>query len=162
MKNKKSNLDERQEQELLKIEHNGCWLAFWGLLIAMAVQMVIYGYDVNGMKAMIGEWIVFMILTLYIAIGCLKHNIWDRRFAADTKTNVITSILAGLGMGILNMVSMVREYPDAIVRSIATGVFMGVFTFILCLICMEITAGKYRKDKKKLEEALDAEEDDEE
>lgn len=121
MKNKKSNLDERQEQELLKIEHNGCWLAFWGLLIAMAVQMVIYGYDVNGMKAMIGEWVVFMILTLYIAIGCLKHNIWDRRFAADTKTNVITSILAGLGMGILNIVSMVREYPDAIVRSIATG-----------------------------------------
>ena len=35
MKNKKSNLDERQEQGLLKIEHNGCWLAFWGLLIAM-------------------------------------------------------------------------------------------------------------------------------
>ena len=29
---KKSNLDEIQEQELLKIEHNGCWLAFWGLL----------------------------------------------------------------------------------------------------------------------------------
>ena len=29
---KKSNLDEMQEQELLKIEHNGCWLAFWGLL----------------------------------------------------------------------------------------------------------------------------------
>ena len=39
---------------------------------------------------------------------------------------------------------------------------MAGFTFVLCLILMEITAGKYRKDKKKLEEALDAEEDDEE
>ena len=29
---KKSNLDEMQEQELLKVEHNGCWIAFWGLL----------------------------------------------------------------------------------------------------------------------------------
>ena len=29
----KSNLDERQELKLLKIEHNGCWIAFWGLLI---------------------------------------------------------------------------------------------------------------------------------
>lgn len=36
---KKNNLDEMQEQELLKIEHNGCWLAFWGLLAVMAVQM---------------------------------------------------------------------------------------------------------------------------
>ena len=33
---KKNNLDEMQEQELLKIEHNGCWLAFWGLLAVMA------------------------------------------------------------------------------------------------------------------------------
>ena len=37
---KKNNLDEMQEQELLKIEHNGCCLAFWGLLVVMAVQMV--------------------------------------------------------------------------------------------------------------------------
>ena len=162
MKNKKSNLDERQEQELLKIEHNGCWLAFWGLLIAMAVQMVIYGYDVNGLKAMIGEWVVFMILATYITSGCLKHNIWDRRLKADSKTNIIASLLAGLGVGVLNVIIKVREYPDKIVGSIAAGVFMGIFTFILCLILMEITAGKYRKDKKKLEEALDAEEEDEE
>ena len=33
-----SNLDERQEQALLKIEHNCCWLAFWGLLTALFVQ----------------------------------------------------------------------------------------------------------------------------
>ena len=37
---KKNNLDEMQEQALLKIEHNGCWLAFWGLLAVMAIQMV--------------------------------------------------------------------------------------------------------------------------
>lgn len=32
MKKNKSNLDERQELKLLKIEHNGCWFAFWGLV----------------------------------------------------------------------------------------------------------------------------------
>ena len=37
----KSNLDERQELKLLKIEHNGCWIAFWGLLIVMAIQMIV-------------------------------------------------------------------------------------------------------------------------
>ena len=32
---KKNNLDERQEQIMLKIEHNGFWIAFWMLLAAM-------------------------------------------------------------------------------------------------------------------------------
>ena len=32
MKKNKSNLDERQELKLLKIEHNGCWFAFLGIV----------------------------------------------------------------------------------------------------------------------------------
>ena len=42
-KNKKSNLDEMQELELLKIEHNGCWLAFWLLLASLIVQNIAFG-----------------------------------------------------------------------------------------------------------------------
>ena len=38
MKKTKSNLDELQELKLLKIEHNGCWLAFWGLLAVILTQ----------------------------------------------------------------------------------------------------------------------------
>ena len=48
----KSNLDERQELKLLKIEHNGCWIAFWGLLIVMAIQMIV-GND--SIKNLAGE-----------------------------------------------------------------------------------------------------------
>ena len=88
---KKNNLDEMQEQELLKIEHNGCCLAFWGLLVVMAVQMVM---RVPG-RQMLGEWIVFMALSLYIAIACLRKGIWDRRLKANRKTNLIISLLAG-------------------------------------------------------------------
>lgn len=40
MKKMKNNLDERQELELLRIEHNGCWLAFLGLLIVMLIQLL--------------------------------------------------------------------------------------------------------------------------
>ena len=41
MKKTKSNLDELQELKLLKIEHNGCWLAFWGLLAVILTQIAI-------------------------------------------------------------------------------------------------------------------------
>ena len=39
---KKSNLDERQEQELLRIERNGFWLAFWLLVGAVLIQNVFF------------------------------------------------------------------------------------------------------------------------
>ena len=37
----KNNLDEMQEQKLLHIEHNGCWLAFWALLAAMTAESLL-------------------------------------------------------------------------------------------------------------------------
>lgn len=37
-----NKLDEMQEQKMLKIEHNGCWLAFWGLFVSLLVQALIY------------------------------------------------------------------------------------------------------------------------
>ena len=41
MKNLKNNLDEMQEAKLLQIEHNGFWLAFWGLLATLVWRFVI-------------------------------------------------------------------------------------------------------------------------
>ena len=38
-KGKKSRLDEMQEQKMLQIEHNGCWLAFIGLFAVILVQL---------------------------------------------------------------------------------------------------------------------------
>ena len=35
----KNRLDEMQEQKLLKIEHNGCWLAFYGLAAVIMIQL---------------------------------------------------------------------------------------------------------------------------
>ena len=45
----KSNLDERQELKLLKIEHNGCWIAFWGLQIVMLIQMIVGNDSINNL-----------------------------------------------------------------------------------------------------------------
>ena len=89
---KKNNLDERQEQKLLQIEHNGCWMAFWMLLASLFVQEMIFG--IGEWKYVAGEWIVFMCLALYLCISCIKNGIWDRRLAPDGKTNFFASIVA--------------------------------------------------------------------
>ena len=54
---RKNNLDEMQEQKMLKIEHNGFWLLYWGLFAALLIQAVLYRGDLH---AMTGELILLM------------------------------------------------------------------------------------------------------
>ena len=143
---KKNNLDEMQEQELLKIEHNGCWLAFWGLLAAMALQMVM---RVPG-RQMLGEWIVFMALSLYIAIACLRKGIWDRHLKANRKTNLIISLLAGAAAGILITVS--NPYLSEPLDYVLVVGISGGFTFVLCFIALSLSMKLYKKRREKLEQ----------
>ena len=142
---KKNNLDEMQEQELLKIEHNGCCLAFWGLLVVMAVQMVM---RVPG-RQMLGEWIVFMALSLYIAIACLRKGIWDRHLKANRKTNLIISLLAGAAAGILITVS--NPYLSEPLDYVLVVCISGGFTFVLCFIALSLSMKLYKKRREKLD-----------
>ena len=146
---RKSNLDEMQEQELLKVEHNGCWIAFWGLLAAMAVQGLAFG----GMdfKMMAGEWIVFMVLAVYLAVACARRGIWDRRFEMNMKTNLIISAAASLAFGGFTALVVLLRYqkPEG---SIVAAVMTTIVTFVLCFIIMGIALKETRKRKEKLEE----------
>ena len=143
---KKNNLDEMQEQELLKIEHNGCWLAIWGLLAVMAIQMVM---GVPGTQ-MLGEWIVFMVLGLYIVIACLRKGIWDRHLKANRKTNLIISLLAGAAAGILITVS--NPYLSEPLDYVLVAGISGGFTFVLCFIALSLSTKLYKKRREKLEQ----------
>ncbi len=134
-KMKKSNLDERQEQELLRIERNGFWLAFWLLVAAMLVQMVL----TKDTTATFGETLILLVISMYISISCLKAGIWDRRLKANSSTNVIASLIAGAAMGIVMFLRVYRNFPDKPVGSIAAGVFTAIFVFALCFIALTIS-----------------------
>ena len=142
---KRNNLDEMQEQALLKIEHNGCWLAFWGLLAAMALQMVM---RVPG-RQMLGEWIVFMALSLYIVIACLRKGIWDRYLKANWKTNLIVSLLAAVATGIL--VTLSNPYLSEPLDYVLVAGLTGGFTFVLCFAALSVCTKLYRNRRNKLD-----------
>lgn len=156
MKNNKvkNNLDEMQEQKLLQIEHNGCWFAFWALFISITVQNIIFD---NQFQYVIGEWIIFMCLCIYLGVTCIKNGIWDRRLKADPKTNSITSLIAGLFMAVI-MFIMAYKRSGMIGGSICAGVFAGGFVFVLCLIVFSISTSLYKKRVEELE-AEEAEEE---
>jgi len=149
MKNNKvkNNLDEMQEQKLLQIEHNGCWFAFWALFISMTVQSIIFN---NQFQYVIGEWIIFMCLCIYLGVTCIKNGIWDRRLKADPKTNTVISLVGGLVMAVI-MFIMAYKRSGMIVGSVCAGIFAGGFVFVLCLIAFAISSSVYKKRVDELE-----------
>ena len=154
MKRLKNNLDEMQEQKLLKIEHNGMWFAFWGLLIAIIVQLFIGERDT--FRNIAGEWIVFMCLCIYIFIDCMRNNIWDRKLKPNLKTNFILSTIGGLVTGLIFFVKSFIQY-EKFLGSIATGLILFIFTFALTMIILSISSLLYKKRVQKAEESTEKE-----
>lgn len=146
--NSKNNLDEMQEQTLLKIESRGMWIAFYGLVLSLLVHVLIGGEQVG--RSILGESILLLILSLYIAISCLRHGIWDRKLRPTPKTNLILSVAAGVAVGIAVSVRSYLNYHAAI-GSAAVFLFCGGMTFVLCFIAMTACAKLYEKKKSKLE-----------
>ena len=152
---KRNNLDERQEQILLKIEHNGCWFAFWALLAALIVQQFIFGSD---FRYIIGEWIVFMALAIYLCVACLRNGIWDRRISPTGKTNLLVSVIAAVIFGVVMFAFTYFRFPGKIQGSIAAGVISGVAVFVICFLVLQVMLASFRKKQRKLEEEPEEEE----
>lgn len=149
MKKLESNLDERQEQTLLKIEHNGCWFAFWGLLVAIFTEQFIFGFE---WRILAGEWIVFIVLALYLAFACLRNGIWDRRLKPTGKTNFVVSLIAGVVAAALTAAILLVRYPDAYKTAFIAGGITFAFVFVLCFVILQIMAGSYRRKVEKMEQ----------
>lgn len=150
---KNNKLDEMQEQMLLKIEHNGCWGAIWGLLAAMAVQMLLGAEP----RAMAGEWLVFMALALYIGVACMRAGIWDRRLSNNWKVNMAISLIAALCVGLFQLGFSYLRYHKP-VGSLWGAVISTGITFALCFAAVSI-AGRITK---KRQAALNLEPEEEE
>ena len=148
---KKNNLDEMQEQKLLKIEQNAYWLCFTGLLVAIAVQMILSA----DWRLVAGEWIVFMLANVYVMIACVRAGIWDRRLKMDVKTNLLVSLTAALLFGALTFAaSLVRYHKPQ--GSLAGAGISAVCCFVLCFAALQLSAHAV----KKRQEALNAEPED--
>ncbi len=148
MKNKQNNLDEMQEQAMLQIEKNGCWLAFWGLLGMIGLQ----GLMGTNFRQLLGEMVVFFGLCLYIIIGCLKKGIWDRRLMPDKKTNLRVSLISGLAVGgFYLLLVLIRGVKNPLVR---WGLPIGgtLVTGLLVYGALSISVRLYLKRRAELEQ----------
>lgn len=156
MKKMINKLDERQEQKLLQIEHNGCWFAFWALVASLFIQQIIFG--IGEWKYMAGEWIIFMCLALYLMFACMKNGIWDRRLEPDTNTNFRVSLLASLVLGLV--IAVVRYFNfHSIGGAIANFAVFAVFLFMILFVTLNLSAALFKKKVRSMEEEFESEEE---
>lgn len=145
---KQSNLDERQEMELSKIERNGFWFMFWGLFAVMSIEMIIEPKD---LKAFAGEWLLFMIVAVYFGIQCIRKGIWDRRLKPTLKTNFIASLIAGLFVVIFMIALQYVRMEEFNLIIILLSLITGAFTVVLTFGTLQLGTLFYKNKLNKLE-----------
>lgn len=157
MKKRKNNLDEMQEQKLLNIEHNACWLCFWGLLAVIYIQVAMGNSDIRSIG---GESLILLMSAGYILFACLKNGIWDRNLKPNRKTNLELSLLSGLVFGVFwGVVSYVRYH--ALAGSVATFVMMFLLVSVLTMLALTVTSNICKQRKNQLDAKGDEEENEE-
>ena len=147
MKKNKSNLDEMQEQKLLKIEHNGYWLGFWGLLAAILIQSAL---DPGNIRAMVGEFVVFTLMGAYMVLDCMRNGIWDRKLKPNWQTNLKLSLLAGVLFGVYQGVQVYLRL-HLLLGAAVTLVISAALIFVLCFAFLQLTAVLTKRRKQHLE-----------
>ena len=125
--NKKNQLDEMQEQTMRGIEARGFWLLWAGLFLATLVQIGLR----TPSSQWVGESVVFMAGCIYTLIECQRNGLWDRHISANTSTNVLLSIFAGVVVSVVTGLA----YGYWLIALIP-GVITGVLSFVLLQVCM--------------------------
>ena len=152
---RKGKLDEQQEQKLLKIESRGLYLAYFGLLVEMAVKMLL----ARSTHMPRGEWILFMLLSGYLIVACTRAGIWDRRLDMSRRTSVIVSgaaaLLTGAFMALVVYLRGKDPLDALVVCALATLV-----CFVLCYLAQRLGVILVRKRHEKLNAEPENEEED--
>ncbi len=143
---KSSKLDEMQEIQMLKVEHYGLWIAFWGLGISTVVQSAMGA----PLKQYAGEGVLLCLIGAFELIANMKAGLWDRSGKPSLKNNLLAAAAAGVFTCVMVFVSN-RYLPGAL--------FSGVFNSILTFSVLQIWAVIYCGRRKHLDSMAEEEED---
>lgn len=146
MKIIKKGLDELQKQILSRIESRGFWIAFWGILILLIVQMIF----ANNIISVISSWLLFMVLAIYEAVSCLKAGIWNSSLYISKKRNAVISSVVAICMGVFQFI-LVSQREESTYKTIIVLVSVIAVTFFLCFSAIIIIAKAVKKRRDKLD-----------
>ena len=149
MKSKQKNgiLDEMRDQKMLKMEEYGFWILFWGLALAVVVQLFLGGT----LRQVAGELIVLAIGGVYVLATSLKNGLWTRSAEPTRKSNAVASIIPAAVICVLNVIKLIQK-KEISTNDILLGVGFTAAAYVLCFIVLEILRTAYEKRRQKLDD----------
>ena len=147
------NLDEMQNQKLLKLEEYGFWIVFWALLLSIIVQLTAGA----GIKEVIGEIIVFLMGSVYLAVTTLRNGLWTRSSAPSRKGNALASVIPAAVIGALHVFRMIQgNGVSANALFVTAGVMAAAFAG--CFVLLELFRAGSKKRRSELDDIEESEE----
>ena len=148
MKRKENDtLDEMQDQKMLKMEEYGYWILFWGLALAVVVQLLLGG----SIRQVAGELIVLLVGGAYVLATSLKNGLWTRSATPTRKRNAVTGIIPAAVIGILNVIKLIQK-KNIDTNDILIAAAFTVGTYIACFAVLEVLRLLYEKRRSRLDD----------
>ena len=141
------NLDEMQDQKMLKMEESGYWILFWGLALAVVVQLLLGGT----IRQVAGELVVLLVGSVYVAAVSLKNGLWTRNATPTRKRNAVTSLIPAAAICVLNVIKLIQK-QNINTNDILVTVGFTVGAYIACFVILEVFRALYEKRRSKLDE----------
>ena len=136
-------LDEREMQEMYRIEHRGLW-AMYMLLCASVVIQLLFGADIVQMA---GEVAVIAIVSVGLIIAYARRGIWDENARPSARGNAAYSALSAMGVAVL-----VLGRGRNVLAALAAGAVMFVLCFALLMLLMRYVQRRQEAQSKELDE----------
>ena len=144
----RSVLDERELQEMYRIEHRGLW-AMYALLCATVVAQLLFGADFAQMG---GELFVIGVVSVGLIIEYARRGIWDAHARPSTQGNAVYSVISAIGVGVIVLGRR---------RNAAIALAAGVAMFALCLVLLTLLMCYVQRRQEAQSHVLENETDDE-
>ena len=147
---KKNNLDEMQDQKLLKLEEYGFWIMFWALAAAIVIQLVTGA----ALREVAGELIVLALGSVFIAAGTLKNGLWTRSSTPSLKGSAAASVVPALLIAAVHVIRMIKTKGFTTENILVTLAF-AAGAYIACFAVLEVLRHVYNKRREALDDIAD-------
>lgn len=139
-------LDEREMQEMYRIEHRGLW-AMYTLLCASVVAQLFFGADIVQIA---GEVLVIAVVSAAMIVAYARRGIWDAHARPSAAGNALYAALCAVGVAVVTL-GMRGDWRRAALA--------GGGTFILCDLLLTALMAYVKWRQKQQGDALEREDE---
>ena len=154
-------VDERQERDIMEVEHIGFWAMYYMLLAAIIIQAF---FIEDGGKHLVGEFVVFMVTSVIVLAGWMRKGVWTYQsrkvpgVKAYLRYSIITMLVFGLPFGIVTGIKAGSDWNSIAADTAITMLYIFIVCFVGFMIIGTITK---KREEKLASQECDENEDEE-